>query len=140
MYYVFIKGKEEINMDRIEIKGKVNTAICYAKVVENEAIEQIRRMCDAVGLEIHLLKRIAVGNLSLGHLQPGEYRPLTTKETEELLTSVGINPATKIIKKPQDVKKSNPAAQKYAQRQRKSTKSVYEKRFLKQFGDKKKKK
>ena len=33
-------------MDVIEIKGKVNTAICYAKVVEEEAIEQIRRMCD----------------------------------------------------------------------------------------------
>jgi len=30
----------------LEIKGKVNTAICYAKVVEDEAIEQIRRMCD----------------------------------------------------------------------------------------------
>ncbi len=29
-----------------EIKGKVNTAICYAKIVEEEAIEQIRRMCD----------------------------------------------------------------------------------------------
>lgn len=29
-----------------EIKGKINTAICYAKVVEEEAIEQIRRMCD----------------------------------------------------------------------------------------------
>ena len=29
-----------------EIKGKVTTAICYAKVVEDEAIEQIRRMCD----------------------------------------------------------------------------------------------
>jgi len=29
-----------------EIKGKVNTAICYAAVVEEEAIEQIRRMCD----------------------------------------------------------------------------------------------
>ena len=29
-----------------EIKGKVNTAICYATVVEDEAIEQIRRMCD----------------------------------------------------------------------------------------------
>ena len=28
-----------------EIKGTVNTAICYAKVVEDEAIEQIRRMC-----------------------------------------------------------------------------------------------
>jgi len=33
-------------IDMIEIKGKVNTAICYAKVVEEEALEQIRRMCD----------------------------------------------------------------------------------------------
>ena len=30
----------------LEIKGKVNTAICYASVIEEEAIEQIRRMCD----------------------------------------------------------------------------------------------
>ncbi len=30
----------------LEIKGKVNTAICYAKVIEDGAIEQIRRMCD----------------------------------------------------------------------------------------------
>ena len=29
-----------------EIKGKINTAVCYAKVVEGKAIEQIRRMCD----------------------------------------------------------------------------------------------
>ena len=29
-----------------EIKGKVTTAICFATVVEEEAIEQIRRMCD----------------------------------------------------------------------------------------------
>ena len=33
-------------MNAIEIKGKVATALCYAKVVEDEAIEQIRRMCD----------------------------------------------------------------------------------------------
>ena len=25
-------------MDQIEIKGKVNTAICYARIVEEEAI------------------------------------------------------------------------------------------------------
>lgn len=30
----------------LEIKGKVNIAFCYAKIVEEEAIEQIRRMCD----------------------------------------------------------------------------------------------
>lgn len=33
-------------MERMEIKGKVNTAVCYARVVEDEAIEQIQRMCD----------------------------------------------------------------------------------------------
>ena len=30
----------------IEIKGKVNTAICFAKVIEDVAIDQIQRMCD----------------------------------------------------------------------------------------------
>ena len=30
----------------MEIKGKINTAICYATVIEDEAIEQIRRMCE----------------------------------------------------------------------------------------------
>ncbi len=30
----------------MEIKGKVNTAVCFARVIEEEAIEQIRRMCD----------------------------------------------------------------------------------------------
>lgn len=30
----------------LEIKGKVNTAVCFAKTVENESIEQIQRMCD----------------------------------------------------------------------------------------------
>ena len=30
----------------MEIKGKVNTALCYAKVIEDTAIEQIQRMCD----------------------------------------------------------------------------------------------
>jgi len=33
-------------MNILEIKGKVNTALCYANVIEDEAIEQIRRMCD----------------------------------------------------------------------------------------------
>ena len=30
----------------MEIKGQVNTAVCFAKVIEEEAVEQIRRMCD----------------------------------------------------------------------------------------------
>lgn len=38
-------------MKAIEIKGKVNTVLCYAKVVEEEAIGQIRRMCDCAMAE-----------------------------------------------------------------------------------------
>lgn len=30
----------------LEIRGKVNTAVCFARVIEDEAIEQLRRMCD----------------------------------------------------------------------------------------------
>ena len=30
----------------LEIKGKINTAICYTNIIEEEAIAQIRRMCD----------------------------------------------------------------------------------------------
>ena len=33
-------------MERMEIHGRCGTAIVYAKVIEEEAIEQIRRMCD----------------------------------------------------------------------------------------------
>ena len=47
-----------------EIKGKVNTAICYAKVVEEEAIEQIRRMCDyefTAGSRIRIMPDVHAG-------------------------------------------------------------------------------
>lgn len=47
-----------------EIAGKKNTAICYAKVVEDEAIEQIRRMCDydcTVGSKIRIMPDVHSG-------------------------------------------------------------------------------
>lgn len=42
--YTGVQRKGELEM--FEIKGKISVALCYAKVVEEEAIEQIRRMCD----------------------------------------------------------------------------------------------
>jgi len=48
----------------IEIKGKVNTAICYARVIEDEAIEQIRRMCDYAmtdGFRIRIMPDVHAG-------------------------------------------------------------------------------
>ena len=48
----------------LEIKGKVNTAICYARVIEDEAIEQIRRMCDyefTAGSQIRIMPDVHAG-------------------------------------------------------------------------------
>ncbi|MBR6157222.1 MAG: RtcB family protein [Lachnospiraceae bacterium] len=48
----------------IEIKGKVNTALCYATVVEEEAIEQVRRMCDypfTEGAKIRIMPDVHAG-------------------------------------------------------------------------------
>jgi 23S rRNA pseudouridine2605 synthase len=41
---------------------------------------QIRRMCEAVGLEVSRLKRTSVGGVKLGMLQPGKYVDLTKEE------------------------------------------------------------
>ena len=48
----------------LEIKGKVNTAICYAKVIEEGAIEQIRRMCDyelTAGSRVRIMPDVHAG-------------------------------------------------------------------------------
>ncbi len=48
----------------LEIKGKVNTAICYAAVIEEEAIEQIRRMCDyefTAGSKVRIMPDVHAG-------------------------------------------------------------------------------
>ncbi|HIY28207.1 MAG TPA: rRNA pseudouridine synthase [Firmicutes bacterium] len=45
---------------------------------------QIRNMCAQLGLEVARLKRVAVGSLRLGMLQPGQYRELTKEEVRSL--------------------------------------------------------
>jgi len=45
---------------------------------------QVRRMCEALGLGVVRLKRIAVGDLSLGDLPPGAWRKLTPAELHGL--------------------------------------------------------
>lgn len=45
---------------------------------------QVRRMCEAVGLEVARLKRTSVGPLKLGMLQPGQWRALKPAEVAAL--------------------------------------------------------
>lgn len=45
---------------------------------------QIRKMCEQVGLQIRFLKRISIGNLTLGRLRVGEWRYLTKEQVSYL--------------------------------------------------------
>lgn len=59
-----VNETKEGNNQMLEIKGKVNTAICYAKIIEDEAINQIRRMCDydmAAGSKIRIMPDVHAG-------------------------------------------------------------------------------
>ena len=48
----------------MEIKGKMNTAVCFARIIEDEAVEQIRRMCDyefTAGSRIRIMPDVHAG-------------------------------------------------------------------------------
>jgi 23S rRNA pseudouridine2605 synthase len=49
-------------------------------VLEEGRNRQIRKMCEAIGLEVARLKRTAIGPVKLGMLQPGKFRELTADE------------------------------------------------------------
>ncbi len=58
---------------------------------------QIRKMCEAVGLKVTKLCRIAVGDITLGELAPGKWRHLTQTQVQYLMRS--SNKKTKDINK-----------------------------------------
>lgn len=86
----------------VEIEKGVVTQPCTINVLTAEAERtvlefiitegknrQIRKMCQAVGLEVSRLKRTSVGGVKLGMLKPGEYRDLTADEMRLLRAAMG---------------------------------------------------
>ena len=81
----------------IELDGKM-TAPAKVRVLEEQrgraVVEivlyegrnrEIRRMCEALGLEVARLKRIAMGPVRLGMLPQGKYRELTNAEVRGII-------------------------------------------------------
>ena len=52
---------------------------------------QIRRMCAAVGWQVKFLIRTRVVNIELGDLAPGDIRPLSKDERDDLLKTLGLS-------------------------------------------------
>jgi 23S rRNA pseudouridine2605 synthase len=76
---IFLDGKRA----RIEQLHSITST--RLRVVLRQGINrQIRRMFEAVGYRIKHLLRIRIGNLRLGDLPRGHWRPLTKREVESL--------------------------------------------------------
>lgn len=65
-------------IERREDRTILNFIICEGRN------RQIRRMCEAVGLEVLRLKRIEIAGVKLGMLQRGDWRPLNEREMTRL--------------------------------------------------------
>lgn len=87
---------EEKDMDALKygvvIDGK-RTAPAKVKRIDKKEIRiaifegrnrQIRKMVEILGYNVISLKRVKIGELSLGHLQVGDYRKLTEEEVKYL--------------------------------------------------------
>lgn len=87
---------EEKDMDALKygvvIDGK-RTAPAKVKRIDKKEIRiaifegrnrQIRKMVEILGYNVNSLKRVKIGELSLGHLQVGDYRKLTEEEIKYL--------------------------------------------------------
>ena len=84
--------KEPIELDGYQIKApKVRpvrmepTRAILDVTIHEGRNRQVRRMCQAAGLEVARLKRIAEGGLRIGELKPGAWRYLEPRELELLL-------------------------------------------------------
>ena len=76
---VVIDGSKTLPASVTVITKEEGRAVLLLTIREGRN-RQIRKMCEAVGLEVARLKRISIGPLKLGMLKPGEYRELTSAE------------------------------------------------------------
>lgn len=69
----------------VEVVEDAEPGRAVLRVVVNEGRnKQVRRLCEAAGLEVARLRRVAVGPVKLGMLKPGAYRELTREEVRAL--------------------------------------------------------
>ena len=85
---VEIDGKKTMPATVI-VKEKQQGRVVLLITIKEGRNRQIRKMCEAVGLEVARLRRISVGPLKLGMLKPGTWRELTAEELRAIRTAMG---------------------------------------------------
>ena len=84
-----IDGKMTLPAE-VRVLDKQEGRVVLDVVIYEGRNRQIRKMCEALGLEVARLKRTKIGSLKLGMLKPGEYRYLTEEEIHGLLVAAEV--------------------------------------------------
>jgi 23S rRNA pseudouridine2605 synthase len=73
-------GRDELVAHRVSIRKGSNRESHLTIELREGKNREVRRLCAAVGHEVTRLKRVGIGGLSLGSLQPGDWRELSRAE------------------------------------------------------------
>lgn len=83
---IVIDGKKTLPCTVIVLDKQPNRVVLQMTISEGRN-RQIRKMCEAVGLEVARLKRTSIGPLRLGMLKSGEWRDLKPDELRAIRTA-----------------------------------------------------
>ena len=70
---------------KVKVAGIQANATRLSVVIHEGLNHQVRKMFEAIGKNITLLKRVRIGGVKLGGLKRGEYKPLKPYELEQLI-------------------------------------------------------
>ncbi len=84
---VEIDGRKTLPAN-VEVIDEQENRVVLRITIHEGRNRQIRKMCEAVGLEVARLRRIAIGPIKLGMLKPGSWRELTSEEIKALRNAV----------------------------------------------------
>ena len=80
---ISLDGKKTLPCDCFVAERKADRTVLIFIIHEGRN-RQIRRMCEAVGLEVMRLKRTEIAGVKLGMLPQGKWRPLNEREMRRL--------------------------------------------------------
>ncbi|MDO7714710.1 MAG: rRNA pseudouridine synthase, partial [Pirellulales bacterium] len=79
-----------VQAKRVTVRSQHKQSTVLEMVLDEGRNREIRRMLASLGHKVQQLKRIAVGDLTLGNLLPGQWRKLTWEEVERLRKSATV--------------------------------------------------
>ena len=85
---IVLDGKKTLPANIVVLHNETGRVVLQITIKEGRN-RQIRRMCEAVGLEVARLRRTSIGPVRLGMLKAGTWRDLTPEELRAIRNAIG---------------------------------------------------